>query len=176
MHEGSTTDRLPAIEPVVRQDHLKTAIEFARSIGIPVHETKITRSTRVPGVDIVAGCVHIDSTELRGLGDFLHEVAHVALTPSADRHELDEWIAGTAAQEMSALAWTWALGQHLGFAPEDVFHDAVISGNGPTLRENFSAGRYIGVPMLQYWRLTNVNSGAGEAAVTYPGMARWTRD
>lgn len=173
MHEGSSLARN---EPMVRRDPLTIAIEFARSIGIPVHETKIARPTRVPGVDIVSGCVHVDSTELRGLGDFLHEVAHVALTPVADRHRLDEWITGTAAQEMSALAWTWALGQHLGLDPADVFHDAVISGNGPTLRENFIAGQYVGVPMLQYWRLTNVSSGAGEAKVTYPQMARWTRD
>ena len=101
-------------------------------------------------------------------GDFLHEVAHVALTPPSDRPAMDEWVTGTEAQEVSALAWTWAAGHYLGLEPSDVFHDAIISGNGPTLRENFCDGHYVGVPMLQRWGLTN--------APTYPRMDHWMRD
>lgn len=153
---------MPATETLDR------VIAFARSIGVDVHEGALARETRVPGVDIVAGCVHVDRPALRGIGDFLHEVAHVALTPPADRPAMDEWVTGTEAQEVSALAWTWAAGQFLGLEPSDVFHDAIISGNGPTLRENFCDGHYVGVPMLQRWGLTN--------APTYPRMARWMRD
>jgi hypothetical protein len=149
-------------------ERLDRVIAFARSIGVEVHEGELARSTRVTGVDIVSGCVHVDRALLRGIGDFLHEVAHVALTRLADRPALDEWVTGTDAQEISALAWTWAAGQYLGLEPSDVFHDAIISGNGPTLRENFSTGQYVGVPMLQYWNLTN--------NAAYPRMARWVRD
>lgn len=147
---------------------LDRVIAFARSIGVDVHEGALARETRVPGVDIVAGAVQVDRAALRGIGDFLHEVAHVALTPPADRPAMDEWVTGTEAQEVSALAWTWAAGQYLGLEPYDVFHDAIISGNGPTLRENFCDGHYVGVPMLQRWGLTN--------APTYPRMDRWMRD
>lgn len=149
-------------------ERLDRVIAFARSIGVEVREGALDRETRVPGVDIVSGCVQLDRAVLRGIGDFLHEVAHVALTRPADRPALDEWVTGTEAQEISALAWTWAAGLYLGLDPSDVFHDAVISGNGPTLRENFSVGQYVGVPMLQYWGLTN--------APAYPRMARWMRD
>jgi len=152
-------------------EQLDRVIAFARSIGVEVHEGELARSTRVPGVDIVSGCVQVDRAALQGIGDFLHEVAHVALTQPADRPALEEWVTGTEAQEISALAWTWAAGQYLGLDPADVFHDAVISGNGPTLRENFSAGQYVGVPMLQRWGLTNAGG-----APTYPRMDRWMRD
>jgi hypothetical protein len=152
-------------------ERLARVIAFARSIGVEVHEGELARETRVPGVDIVSGCVQVDRAALQAIGDFLHEVAHVALTPLADRRALDEWVTGTEVQEISALAWTWAAGQHLGLEPSDVFHDEVISGYGPTLRENFSEGRYVGVPMLQRWGLTNASG-----APAYPAMARWMRD
>ncbi len=152
---------------MLNEERLDRVIAFARSIGVEVREGELARQTRVPGVDIVSGCVQVDRTALRGIGDFLHEVAHVALTPLADRAALDEWVAGTEVQEISALAWTWAAGRHLGLEPSDVFHDEVISGYGPTLRENFSEGRYVGVPMLRRWGLTNA---------AYPVMTRWMRD
>ena len=158
-----------------QQKLLNQVVAFARAIGVDVREGPLQRSTRVPGLDIVAGCVHVDVGELRGLGDFLHEVAHVALTPAKERHALDEWVAGTPTQEISALAWTWAVGQHLGLEAGHVFHDEIISGNGPTLRENFLAGCYVGVPMLQYWGLTNLADASG-AVTKYPQMLKWTRD
>ncbi|MGZ8796002.1 MAG: hypothetical protein ACXW2F_01560 [Thermoanaerobaculia bacterium] len=55
--------------------------------------------------------------------------------------------------EFTAIAWTWAASRHLDIEPADTFHEEVISGNGPTLLENFSTGRFVGVPMLQYWGL-----------------------
>ena len=153
---------------MVKRELLDRVIAFARAIGVEVQEGSLHRVTRVPGVDIVRGRVQVDPGSLRALGDLLHEVAHVALTPASERSALDEWITGTESQEISALAWTWAVGKHLTLDARDVFHDQVISGNGPTLRDNFGAGQYVGVPMLQVWGLTNI--------AQYPAMTKWSRD
>jgi hypothetical protein len=141
---------------------------FLRSIGIAVDARRIGHETLVPGVDIFAGGLIYDEPRMASPADLLHEGAHIALTPPALRPALHGTIESSAAEEVSAIAWTWAAAMHLGLDPTRVFHTDVVSGNGPTLLENFTAGRYVGVPMLQRWGLTSV----GE----YPRMRRWTRE
>ena len=117
-----------------------------------------------------------DRSALCQPADLLHEAAHIALTVPGRRASLDGTIASSPAEEMAAIAWTWAAARHLDIAPHEVFHDEVISGNGPTFRENFSAGCYVGVPMLQYWGLTvERNSPTADPAAAYPNMIAWVR-
>jgi len=149
---------------LVRPDLLEKVIAFVRSIGIEVEEGATPNST-VPGVDIIGGHVCIDTAILRNVGDVLHEAGHIALMPSDKRSQLDGWIGSNPADEMSTIAWSWAAGVHLGLAPEDILHDGALGGKGDNLRENFVAGSFVGVPMLQYWRMTS----------DYPRMLRWTR-
>ncbi len=141
---------------------------FIRSLGIEVAERPLRRATRVPGIDILRGTLVADERRMCKPADLLHEAAHIALTPSAGRPALDGWVDGTPAQEVQAIAWTWAAAVHLGIAPVDVFHDEVLSGNGPTLRANFSTGHYVGVPGLQRLRMTHQS--------IYPRMTRWIAD
>ncbi|MGZ8828760.1 MAG: hypothetical protein ACXW2Q_00120, partial [Thermoanaerobaculia bacterium] len=78
--------------------------------------------------------------------------------------------------EFTAIAWTWAASRHLDIEPADTFHEEVISGNGPTLLENFSTGRFVGVPMLQYWGLAvEAKNAASQGVDAYPHMLRWLR-
>jgi hypothetical protein len=149
-------------------DVLGGVIAFIRSLGIAVAEREIHRPTLVPGIDIEQGGLIVDPPRLCQPADLLHEAAHIALTPAARRASLDGTISSTPTEEISAIAWTWAAAQHLGVDPEKVFHEEVISGNGPTLLDNFSAGRYVGVPMLQFWGLTQQRD--------YPRMNRWVRE
>jgi hypothetical protein len=147
---------------------LDEVARFLRSIGINVDARRIEHQTLVPGVDILAGGLIYDEPALASPADLLHEGAHIALTPPALRCALTGTISSSPAEEVSAIAWTWAAALHLRLDPRHVFHEEVVSGNGPTLLENFSAGRYVGVPMLQLWGLTRADE--------YPRMRRWTRE
>jgi hypothetical protein len=154
---------------------LTQIIAFIRSLGIEVAEREMRRTTLVPGIDIEGGGLIVEEPRLCKPADLLHEAGHIALTPIAQRAALDGTVGTSAAEELSTIAWTWAAARHLGIDPREVFHEEVISGNGPTLLENFEAERYVGVPMLQYWGMTRERSGDG-APAPYPRMLRWTRD
>jgi hypothetical protein len=145
---------------------VRTIAAFLESLDIPVRPTRITHATLVPGVDIHEGGLIVDEPHLLRQADILHEGGHLAITPRALRRDLYGKIGSSPADEMTTIAWCWAAIHHLGIAPEELFHDQVISGNGPTLLENFLAGRYVGVPMLRRLGMT----------VDYPRMVRWTRD
>jgi hypothetical protein len=160
-----------------REELLARVIAFVRGIGVGVTEGPIERETLVPGIDIVNGTLRVDPVQMCAPSDALHEAGHIALTARELRPSLDGTISSTPAEEVTTIAWTWAAAMHLGIAPSDVFHDEVISGNGPTLRENFSTGRYVGVPMLQRWGMTFDHRAAAAAGVEpYPHMLRWLRD
>jgi len=124
------------------------------------------RETLVSGIDIENGGLVIEERLLVKPADLLHEAGHIALTEPAKRAALDGTITSSAAEEIATIAWTWAAAMHLEIAPSEVFHVDVISGNGPTLLENFSTGHYVGVPWLQRLKLTT----------NYPAMTRWVRE
>ncbi|HWW62574.1 MAG TPA: hypothetical protein VN181_14470 [Thermoanaerobaculia bacterium] len=147
---------------------LERILSFIRSLGIDVHERAMTRDTLVPGIDIDNGALVFEAALLCKPADLLHEAGHIALTEPAKRAQLGGTIESSAAEEVTAIAWTWAAAMHLGIEPADVFHTEVISGNGPTLLENFSSGHYVGVPMLQRWKLAVESE--------YPRMRRWMRE
>lgn len=146
---------------------LNRIIDFVRSIGVRIDERPMFRPTLVPGIDIVNGGLIVEEARLCKPADVLHEAAHIALTPPSDRPSLDGTISSSPTEEIAAIGWTWAAAQHLAVEPDQVFHDEVISGNGPWLREMFVEGRYLGVPMLQYWGLVERDA--------YPHMTAWVR-
>jgi len=152
---------------------LARIIDFIRSLGIEVYEREIRRETLVPGIDIERGGLVVQESIMCKPADLLHEAAHIALTEPAKRASLDGTISSSPAEELSAIAWTWAASRYLDIEPAEVFHEEVISGNGSTLLENFQTGHYVGVPMLQYWKLTRTTEGA---APPYPHMERWLRE
>jgi hypothetical protein len=161
---------------VPQDDTLRRIVDFIRSIGIEVNEGAMTRETLVPGMDIVRGTLLVDETMMCKPADLLHEAAHIALTAPSARSALDGTADTSPAEEVSAIAWTWAASRHLDIDPGETFHVDVISGNGPTLLENFLERRYVGVPMLQYWGLTVEPKNAVLREVDpYPHMLRWLR-
>jgi hypothetical protein len=161
---------------VSREEVIDTILAFLKHIGIDTFQGSIVRPTLVPGVDICNGMIVIDAAAIGAPADALHEAAHVALTAPDARQLLDGTIESSPAEELSAIAWTWAAAMHLQLDPREVFHEEVISGNGPTLLENFTSGRYVGVPMLQRWGLTFDERQARERGTEpYPHMQRWLR-
>jgi hypothetical protein len=159
-----------------RNEILKRIVDFIRSIEIEVNDGVMWRETLVPGIDIVHGTLLIDETLMCMPADLLHEAAHIALTLPSNRSALDGTAGTSAAEEISAIAWTWAASRYLDIDPADTFHNEVISGNGPTLLENFLDRRYVGVPMLQRWGLAVEEKNAAARGVEpYPHMIRWLR-
>lgn len=152
---------MPFADPILR-----TIAAFLESLDIAVRPTRITHKTLVLGVDIHEGGLIVDEPQLVSPADPLHEGGHLALTPRALRRELYGTINSTPAQEVSVLAWQWAAALHIGIPVERMFHEQCVGDMGPTLLENFSEGRYVGVPMLRKWGMT----------FDYPRMVRWTID
>ena len=73
-----------------------------------------------------------------------------------------------------ATAWSYAAVCHLGLDPAVVFHEGGYRGGSQSLIENFRAGRYIGVPVLQWLGLTADDQRAAELGIEpYPTMRRW---
>ena len=81
------------------------------------------------------------------------------------------------AEEMMAIAWSYAASVHLHLEPDVVFHPAGYRGGSQALIDNFTQGRTIGVPMLQWVGLTTEPKHAAARGVEpYPHMVRWLRE
>jgi hypothetical protein len=140
-------------------------VEFLKSIGLDVQFSDDLGDTFLPGVAIRKGTLAIDQTKLLYPGDLLHEGGHLALLPAEQRRAADGNM-GDDGWEMAVLAWSYAAALHLEIAPEVVFHDTGYKGGAAALRENFAAGRYIGVPLLKWAAMTS----------EYPRMKSWLRE
>jgi hypothetical protein len=156
-------------------------IQFLRSIGLPVYFANIDADTFLPGILINKGAIIIDKHKLKYPGDILHEAGHLAVVLPEERNQL----AGNAAEnrsqheaeEMMSIAWSYAACIHLGIDAHIVFHEHGYKGGGSTLVENFSQGRYVGVPMLQWLGMTLENKKAVEkGTLPYPHMLKWLRE
>lgn len=115
-----------------------------------------------------AGTLYFDPEKLKYPGDLLHEAGHLAILPSEQRLNAGDDFAGDGGNEMAAIAWSYAASVHLELPPEVLFHEAGYKGEAAWLAENFSSGTYIGLPMLEWKRMTDA---AGENA--YPRMLHW---
>jgi len=156
------------------------AICFLHEIGIEtVHRTFDDEVSFLPGFLIEKGKIIMDLNKIKFHGDILHEAAHIAIVPSAERGLLDGKNIGkrkdAAAEEMMAIAWTYAACVHLKIDLHFVFHENGYKGGGAGIVENFERGNYIGVPVLQWLGMTNTTPGKDDKAV-YPAMIKWLRD
>jgi len=157
-------------------------IEFVMSIGIRVQFGAVaTEKAFLPGICIHYGGLLIDPATLKYPGDILHEAAHLAVSTPENRKLLDGIIDDKdgmgPAEEMMAIAWSYAAARHLNIDPLIVFHEHGYKGGGASIAENFSQGHYFGVPMLQWTGLTHDEKNAREnGTVAFPAMLRWLRE
>jgi hypothetical protein len=155
-------------------------IPFLETTGIPVRYGTLEKECFLPGLSIENGTVVIDNERLLYPGDILHEAAHIAVVPAAERSTLNaKEIAArkdNAAEEMMAIAWSYAAAVHLKIDPRIVFHDDGYQGGGSNIASEFSEGRYFGVPMLQWVGLCADEKNALKTGVSpYPHMLNWLR-
>ncbi len=159
----------PGLDPL--RDRL---IRFIREIGIAVRNAELDESCFLPGLDIRGGAIVVNQPRWLHLGDILHEAGHLAVAAPEARSA--ERLAPNPGDEMAAIAWSYAAAVHLGLPTGIVFHAAGYRGGAKALIENFEAGRYIGVPLLQWYGMTvEPRQAKPGGAPPYPHMLRWLR-
>lgn len=161
-------------------ENMKKITTFLNEVGINVHYKQIDYKTFLPGISIENGAIVIDKEKLKYPGDILHEAGHIAVVPTIDRLSLNEHNIATRtmreAEEMMAIAWSYAVCVHLQIDPSFVFHDNGYKGGGSDIAENFKAGRYFGVPMLQWTGMALEKDSIENAGLPiYPKMLHWLR-
>lgn len=144
-------------------------LDFLRSIAIPFEFATLEHATFLPGIEVAYGTLRIDPDGLLWPGDLLHEAGHIAVTPPEERATRAS-IPSDPGEEMAAIAWSYAALVAIALPPEYVFHPGGYKGGGAAIAENFTAGRYFGVPLLQWYGMTTER---GDPA--YPRMTRWLR-
>lgn len=152
-------------------------LAFFASIGLPCEPAALIEPTFLPGIRVECGGLLFDAERLAFPGDLLHEAGHLAVVPAEERRTLSGNIDRGGAEEMAAIAWSWAALVHLRLAPEVVFHPDGYRGEAAAIIENFSAGRFVGVPWLQ-WRGMSLEpeQAARQGGEPFPAMRRWLCD
>lgn len=150
---------------------LATIVEFLRGIGISVETAELSEEGFLPAINVKQGKLLYDSERLQLPGDLLHEAGHIAVTDPVSRSTVSEF-ESDGGDEMAAIAWSYAAALACGIDPRIVFHDHGYRGDGGSIADNFAEGRYIGVPMLQYYGLARFREDEGEQ---YPAMIKWLR-
>jgi hypothetical protein len=151
-------------------------IAFLREIGLVVHEQALAGPTFLPGIALVDGALVVDPAQLRYPGDLLHEAGHLAVAEPARRPQISGSAGDDPAEEMMAIAWSYAAGVQLQLDPSVVFHDDGYKGGAANMREAFTSGGYIGLPMLQWVGMAlDARQAEAQGLPAYPAMLRWLR-
>ena len=155
---------------------LTRIVAFLREIGFTVRSAELRGDTFLPGVRVDCGELLVDEAKLVGCGDLLHEAGHLAVLRAEERNVAGPDMGKDDGAEMGAMAWSYAAAVHLHLDAAVVFHAHGYRGNSESLIENFQAGRYLGVPYLQWVGLTAERKRAKElGGAPYPHMLRWVR-
>lgn len=156
-----------------RDDVVKRILAFLREIGFEVHLGPVPSTSFLSGIQVVRNGLRVDVEALTHPGDLLHEAGHLALMTAEERNA--EFPRTTeAAQEIGALAWSYAAALHIGIAPEIVFHEHGYRGQAASLLQTFRDGKLMGQPLLGWLGMTTPDL-PGSPSI-YPKMLRWVRD
>jgi hypothetical protein len=149
-------------------------IDFLHEIGLEITRAELSQKTFLPGISVDRGAILLDEAKLLYPGDLLHEAGHLAVIAPEKRKQVQVDVGNKAAEEMMAIAWSYAALVHLGLEPSVVFHEGGYRGGSESLIENFTNERYIGVPMLEWIGLTADKKRATEMGIKpYPHMIKW---
>jgi hypothetical protein len=149
---------------------------FLAEIGIEAKPGAAAEDAILPGIDVEAGVLVIDEDRLLYPGDILHEAGHIAVAPPETRAGLDHNVGDDPAEEMMALAWSYAAALAIGIDPALVFHAHGYRGDGADILANFQAGRFVGLPMLQWAGMAHDAAHAQRLGrPAFPAMERWVR-
>lgn len=147
---------------------------FLEEIGLEVRPGAVAPQAVLPGIGVEHGGLVIDEERLRYPGDILHEAGHLAVVPPERRAAPHRDVGNDPAEEMMAIAWSYAAALHLRLDPAIVFHEDGYRGEAASLLANFQQGRYVGLPMLQ-WTGMAYSPGQAPSRPAFPHMLRWLR-
>ncbi|KOO60103.1 hypothetical protein WH43_00330 [Rheinheimera sp. KL1] len=154
---------------------LQKVLAFFNEIGIAYQIQPLAGPSFLPGAQIKNGGLCIDPTRLAYPGDLLHEAGHIAVMPTVQRHLLNDNVNESAnqgpAEEMAAIAWSWAALVYLNLPPEFLFHAEGYKGGSEAYITAFSTGGGFGYPLLSWYGMCEQPS----AADGYPQMKLWLR-
>jgi hypothetical protein len=171
------TIRPPRPQAVLADPTAATIVEFLVSIGLEVVEGEVGDDCIVPGARIDRGAIVVDAAGLLYPGDLLHEAGHLAVALPTRRASMSGDAEADPGDEMAAIAWSFAAALHLGLDPAVVFHEGGYRGDSEAIIENFAAGRYFGVPLLQWFGMAFDDvQAACQGIDAYPAMQRWLRE
>ncbi|MBK8602008.1 MAG: hypothetical protein IPN87_02520 [Saprospiraceae bacterium] len=159
-------------------DYYKKCLIFIADIGIETRFEKLFETTFLPGLSIKDGILLIDEDHLQYPGDILHEAGHLAVVPINERVYLNaltiEKREHREAEEMMAIAWSYAACIYLKIDPYFVFHEKGYKNGGNHIADSFNNKQYFGVPMLQWKGMTVDEKNADALGVkSYPYMLNW---
>jgi hypothetical protein len=153
----------------------ESILAFLEQVGIAVSLEPVAGDSFLPGLAIRDGILLVDRARLAWPGDLLHEAGHIAVTEPEMRARLSE-VRDDPGEEMAAIAWSYAASVALGLDPAILFHEGGYRGGSSNMIFHFTAGRDVGVPMLEYYGMTAGRAQTAEAGATpYPHMSRWLR-
>lgn len=178
----------------------KTAA-FLNAIGLPTTLVDtLEQEGFLPGVWIHHGTLHF--TTKAQVGDLLHDAGHLAVIPSSFRsmmhgnlyNSLRQILSSTSAldpedptaiavmqaDDLSATAWGWACGIHLGIDPKLVIPAESYGNSGDEIRGMLTHNRYLGIHGLQRSGFcsarapfTDGSSTTSETRPIFPKLAFW---
>lgn len=158
-------------------DVIEQIVGFFEAIGLSCRRGTIMDATFLPGILVRDGGLVYDADTLRYPGDLLHEAGHLAVMSPERRMRACPNVGKYAAEEMMAIAWSYAAAAHLGLEPSVVFHEGGYRGGSTALIAAFATETPLGVPMLQWLGMTmDAKTAAAAGCAPYPAMIRWLND
>jgi hypothetical protein len=145
---------------------------FLAQRGISSHFQSLEDGDFLPGIKMDQGALLIDVDKLAYPGDILHEAGHIAVSAPAERANLSGKITASPADEMAAMAWSFAAAVALEIDPHIVFHEHGYKKGGAHLVAQYTDVAENrnpvapGVPMLQWYRMCQ----------KFPIMNSWLRE
>lgn len=165
VHTGQVLDRNTVITAI---------LGFIQEIGLRLELSELTHKTFLPGLELMSGGLRVDPARLKYPGDLLHEAGHLAVMPPERRLCPTPEPTSDGAEEMAAIAWSYAAAVHLGLPPALVLHEEGYRGQAKSLLSGFESDFRPGLPLLQWMGLCRSSSeGQGLA---FPMMLRWLRE
>jgi hypothetical protein len=153
----------------MKEELINKLTGFVQSKGVPMRVERIEGKTLLPGITISDGTLVVDPGRLEWPGDIFHEAGHIAITPPSRRPTMDGNLGVTPAEEMAALAWSYAAAVNAEIDPAIVFHQGGYKKGGAHLLAQYASGLPPGgpgVPMLQWYGMTTA----------FPRMNVWLRE
>ncbi len=155
---------------------LANILRFLAEIGLEVRRAPLPQNTFVPGIFIDHGELVIDEERLLYPGDLLHEAGHLAIMPPDRRPQATGDVTQEMGDEIATQAWSYAASLSADVPLDVLFHDEGYRGSAAWLRELFSNGGTVGVPLLAWFGMTTMpGRETAPEAIVYPRMSTWLR-